>query len=633
MPDDRIKNRLDKINRHLYDRNVTPVNSRRASFSQASSDLRHDWHDEPVPKQKSKFSGLQASLLAALVFFIISLAYAAFSFQSGRNIISPDNVDITIKGPVSIKGGEEMTLQIEITNKNTVDIESVDLSVAYPEGTRSAEDLDKEVERHRNFIGTIKSGDSFKETVRAVLFGDENEEKNIVVRVEYRTAGSSAIVPVVKNYVLVITSAPVHVSLELPEETNSGKEIPIEVNVTSNSSQTINDVYLEIDLPNGFKISSSEPDAVFGKTLWSLGDLPPGISRSVKIVGEISGEENDALSFKATVGLRRDDNDRGVSIPYSSTQGTIAIKPAFVGLKIALDGSSLSEVVSRSAEDIRGQLVWVNKLPVDVRDGELTLKFTGPILNQAEVVVRDGFYRSSDNTIIWKPQDVEALDSLASGATGKAEFDFAVLDTTNITALNITNPTLDLFATFTGLRTATGFEGETILSTASTKVKLESTLRVLAQGNYVGGAFVNTGPIPPKVGQETTYTITWSVSDSYNKVNDVIVVGTLPTYVKWLDVTSDSNEKITYNEANGNITWDVGDINAYVGTKFQAREVSFRVSLIPSLSHLEDFVDLVSNTRVTGIDAFTDSRLSGSSRNVTTSNISGLSGIQGQVTQ
>ncbi len=586
-----------------------------------------------MTKKKRRFSGLEITLMIAAVFFILSVGFAAFSFQSGRNIVSPENVEIEIKGPVSIKGGEELTLQIEIKNKNTIDIESVDLSVAYPAGTRSAEDLENEEQRYRSFIGTINSGETVKQTVKAVLFGEENEEKEIIVRVEYRTAGSSAIVPVSKTYVVVITSAPVHVSLDIPEETNSGKEIPIEVNVTSNSTQTIEDVFLEMDLPNGFTILSAEPEAVYGRNLWSLGDLPPGISRSVKIIGKVEGQENDALSFTAVVGLRRDDNDRGVSIPYSSDQDTIAISPAFVGLNISLNGATRDEVISRPATDVRGKLLWQNKLPSDVRDGQLSLKFTGPILDKSQVVVRNGFYRSSDDTIIWKPQDVAALDSLASGASAEVEFDFSFIDTNQITALGLTNPTLDLLATFSGTRTSSGFEGETIESTDSTKIKLESSLRVLAQGNYSGGAFTNTGPIPPRVNQETTYTITWLVTDTFNKVNDVVVTGTLPTHVKWLDVTSNSNEKITYNKANGSITWDVGDLNAYVGTKFPAREISFKVSITPSLTQKDDFVDLLNNTQITGTDSFTETPLSGSSRSVTTNTINGQTGAQGIVTE
>lgn len=623
--------RLKKMNRRLYDRNRAPLRMRRSEFSQNSEDIKTNWSAPPQKKKRFNLSGLQIALIAAIIFFIGAVAFSVFSFQTGKNVVSPENVEILVKGPVSIKGGEELTLQLEITNKNPVTLQNVDMSVSFPPGTRSAENIDEEEIRYRNYLDTIDSGETIKDTVRAVLFGDENEEKQIVIRLEYRIEGSSATVPVVKNYNVVLTSAPVSVSLSAPEETNNEKEITLEVNVSSNSSQLIEDVFLEMDIPTGFNIISSEPESVFGKNLWSLGDLPAGISRTVKIRGIIEGEDNESKTFVATAGLRRDANDRGVSIPYNSDRETIVIKPAFVSLDILLNGVIDDVYIASPGSDIRGVLKWANRLPAEVRNGTLDLEFSGPILDRNSVTVLRGFYRSTDDTIIWRPQDISSLGSLSSGESSETDFDFGFISSNQIESLGLSNPTLDLIATFEGERTSDSFGGQSIKATANARIKLQSSLRLLAQGSYSGGIFSNTGPIPPRVGQETTYTITWSVTNTFNNVEDVEVVGVLPTYVKWLNITSDPSQNITYNDSNGEIKWKVGDINSGLGTRFPAREVSFQVGLIPSLSQVGESVELINSSSVKGVDSFTQTTISGSSRAVTTGSVIDT-GSQGRVT-
>ena len=45
-----------------------------------------------------------------------------------------------------------------------------------------------------------------------------------------------------------------------------------------------------------------------------------------------------------------------------------------------------------------------------------------------------------------------------------------------------------------------------------------------------GGTFTNTGPIPPKAEAETTYTVTWAVTNPLNNLTDVRVSAILPSY-------------------------------------------------------------------------------------------------------
>ena len=95
------------------------------------------------------FSWLTYFFFGALLFFALAAVYAAFIFFGGSNIVSSENIDLQITGPVSVNSGEKITLVLDIRNRNRTPLEVVDLVVEYPKGTRSAEDGREELPRYR----------------------------------------------------------------------------------------------------------------------------------------------------------------------------------------------------------------------------------------------------------------------------------------------------------------------------------------------------------------------------------------------------------------------------------------------------------------------------------------------------
>jgi len=136
--------------------------------------------------------------------------------------------------------------------------------------------------------------------------------------------------------------------------------------------------------------------------------------------------------------------------------------------------------------------------------------------------------------------------------------------------------------------------------------------------NYSLGPFSNSGPIPPKADLMTTYTVTWSLSNSSNDVSEVEVSARLPSYVGWLANFTPSNENLSYNSTNGVVTWDVGHLDNGTGFGAPSREISFQISLLPSLSQVGIRPTLVGETELRGIDDFTGANLDSTKGALTT---------------
>ena len=143
----------------------------------------------------------------------------------------------------------------------------------------------------------------------------------------------------------------------------------------------------------------------------------------------------------------------------------------------------------------------------------------------------------------------------------------------------------------------------------SQNVKVTSRAQFAARSVYFVGPFVNMGPLPPKVEEETSYTIIWSIVNTSNTIANAEVRGTLPVYVKWARQVSPLNENVIYNPNTNEVIWSAGDIPAGVGISRPPKEVAFQVILSPSLSQVEQEPRLVTNIYFTAVDTFTNEQL------------------------
>ena len=164
----------------------------------------------------------------------------------------------------------------------------------------------------------------------------------------------------------------------------------------------------------------------------------------------------------------------------------------------------------------------------------------------------------------------------------------------------IKNPQIVLEVRAHAKRTSDANVPEEVSSFATRKIKIETDLRLSARGLYYSGPFKNKGPLPPRVEQETTYTVVWTARNASNSVSGASVRTTLPVYIKWLGVTSPQGEDISYDTQNSEVVWNIGRMPAG-GT----REAAFQISFLPSLSHVGQYPDLVQENILSGSDDFT----------------------------
>lgn len=542
-------------------------------------------------------------LTLSIVFFIAAFSFFVYYFTlgGGSGSASAKNIDITISGPAQVAGGDSTKLQIVLTNRNKVPLELADLVITYPEGTRTPADFKTDFPSQRIPMGTIYPGDSKQGTVTAVFSGESNEHKTVKVELEYHVQGSSAIFVASKTYDIVLNSAPIAISVEGNMQTISGQPVQLTIDVSSNSSAPIRDVLVHVDYPFGFKFTNATPAAV-GPNLWAVGDLAPGDHKTIVLGGTMSGESGDNRVFRIQAGTRSSPNASNISTQIAESSFTMEVSQAFLGLSVSANKQTGSSAIAAPGESVTVTVGYQNNLSTVITDAVVVARLTGLEIDGSDVHTNDGFYRSSDNTVLWdKTTTNGALGTLTPGAKGTLQFTFQMPSSEALK--NIVNPKLAISINAAGKRVSETGVPQNLQSAARQDIKLTSDLQINAQALYYANPFGSSGPMPPKANTETTYAIVFTVTNTTNTLHKAKLTATLPAYVRWIGTYVPNSEKLTFNSSDGTFTWDLGDIAQNVGVAGNPpRQIAISIGLTPSASQIGQQPILIQNVTLTATD-------------------------------
>ena len=615
---------LERLEEKLYSRTGEQEDPRRANLRPRFVDAPRGWEQpvegEPQPTQfmrqarRPSFFSLKNIFIASIGFFIIALGIAAYFIFGGGNIISTKNIGITVSGPTDVAAGSVLPLSLTITNNNPTAIELADLVVEFPNGTRSDTDLSLAFPRLRQTIGTIAPGESVNRSIKAVLFGEQGAQEDIKISVEYRIASSNAVFSSGTTYTTTISSSPMSMVVDGPSQAVSGQQATYTLRVRSNAHAPLRNVLVTAEYPFGWSVVSATPAAVGNGRTWQLGDIPAGDERTITLVGSFTGQDGEERVLHFSAGSADSATVTSLAVPFVTKDMSVTLSRPFVGATLSLNGDSSQDIIVARGERVNGQVRWVNNLPVTVHGVTLQLSLQGTVIDPSSVQTDTGFFRSSDATILWSSQTNQALTNVAPGASGTFSFSFAPYSLQK--GGNYHSSSINLSVSVSGTQDGVA-AADTVDVAASRKVLVSTDLSLAASAVRSSGAFTNTGPLPPKANQQTTYTIVWDVANSANAVANASVSATLPSYVSWNNAVSPGSEQVTFDSGSRTVTWNVGNISTGNSAPTH-RQIAFQVTLTPSLSQVGQAPILVNEARVSGADRFTGTTVSATSPALTT---------------
>ena len=631
MKEEYSQEHIDEMRKRLYDRGSSVSSATRHELTDTKVDVSRNWGGasapqpnttdlrqaipadttndvvvEPQAEEKPKRRYRSFILLGSFaIFLFITLASSAYLYLGG-NQISSENIQLDSSGQSTLGGGEVMSLQVGLSNNNSVPIESATLILKYPTGTRSVGDSPRNLYEERIPLEDIAPGDTENTPVRVAIFGEENSEKEISATLEYRIGGSNGtFYKDSEPFQFRISSSPVVLSIDSVKKVASGQLVDVTITAASNATSPLTDILITAEYPNGFNYESASQAPIFGENVWRIAELLPEEKESITIKGIVTGLTEESLQINFAAGPPDPNNQYAISAPLADSRAEFTVERPFIDVAIEIEDQTTDVAIISQDEVADVKVDIVNTLDETVYDMVIEVVPNGNALDENSVRGNTGFYDSNTNSVRWEVSNNPSFAEVNPGDERTLEF-------TVTQGQQKTTSAFDLVVNVYARRVAESSASEQLVGTLTQEGKYSSSVALGSQAGRNVGRFGDAGPVPPKVGEITTYTVTLVAEAGANDMNNAVVNTSLPVYVEWLD-EYDVEGEITYNTVSKQLEWVVGDIQSG-----RRKEFTFQVSIQPSTSQVRQTPVLVNQQRIQANDRFTGELLQDTATPVTT---------------
>ena len=595
--------RLNDMRRKLYARSGAQDSVERHKLTDTQVDVSRNWDlPTPPPKpvqpepEKPRRRYRIVILLVSLFIFIFGVGLSSLYLYLGGNEVSSDNISLAVDGPLTAGGGEVLNFTVAVNNQNVVAMESATLIVKYPQGTRSAGETPRNLFEQRIPVASVAPGEVQNIPLQVVVFGEESARQSITATIEYRIAGSNSVFyKEAESYDYSISSSPVVLRVENIRNVSSGQLVEVELTIVSNASTPQQDVLISASYPSGFRFESSNPIPVFGNSVWSIGELLPEETATVRLTGAVTGFADEELRINFDVGPAQTNEPFIVDSLLAEASADFVIESPFIDIVTRINGDEETSVVLEPDQRSNIDVQLTNILDASVYDMTVEVVPGGNVLAEDSIVSGNGFYDSNTGTIRWEVANNNTFEQVGPGESRRLSFSVTPTSMRPTASYNLA---INVYA-----RRVNDANAEPqLIGTSLIEAKF-NTATLLGSQVGRGGLFTSVGIIPPQVGQTTSYTMTMVVAAESNDLTDAVVTSALPIYVNWLDQVQGDGE-LSFNSVSQQLEWDAGPISA--GSR---KEVSFQVSLTPSASQVGSSPVLLNRQTFRATDRFTGARL------------------------
>ncbi len=526
-----------------------------------------------------------------ITFLIIALAIIigiAGLYYYQKNIYSKEILKLEILGPTEAELLQEVEYIVKYKNNGNTRLEEPELIFEYPEYSLPSDGGPLRItKKSDDFGGAIYPGEEKSFRFKARLLGKEGEAKEARVILTYRPKNLKARYEGNTTFTTVIEKVPLTFDFDLPSQIESGKELKFRLNYFSNTDYPLPGLRVTVEYPSDFEFIGSIPGSL-EKTEWDIGLLNKADGGRIEITGKVMGEVGEEKVFRAKIGSWQDGE---FILLKEIARGINIIKPA---LHISLLINGNPELIADLGDSLHYEIFFRNIGEEILTDLSLLVTLEGPALDLGTIQAPAGENESGDNSIIWDWRRVGDLQLLSPQEEGKVEFWVKVKDGWEIKSTEDKNPQITTKIYLSQVR-------EEFVN------KINSKLEVVQKGYFEDEIFGNSGPVPPRVGESTTYTIIWQAKNYYNEMKNVKVKAVLPRNVRLTGkiFPEEEADKFTFDSNSGELVWNIGDLMAAQGILNPAPNIAFQIVFTPDASQWGTMPQLISEAKINGQDQWT----------------------------
>jgi hypothetical protein len=219
-----------------------------------------------------------------------------------------------------------------------------------------------------------------------------------------------------------------------------------------------------------------------------------------------------------------------------------------------------------------------------------------------------------DGMITWTKDQIPELALLSPGTESAIDFTIQALPQSAINSAK-KNYEIKSYAQFTignksEIKTVGDSKSNIISNKINTDLELKESIRYFNEDNIP----VGSGPLPPKVGEATTFKVYWSIANNLHEINNLKVELSLPPYVVWDEKNISTLGTVAYTQEENKVVWDIGRLPVI----YEEVKAEFSIKITPVEDDRNKVLVLLPGSKITALDTQTNTEINKVSKAKTT---------------
>jgi hypothetical protein len=575
------------------------------------------WQDQNNKQPKKK----KIIIIFLFIFIILIVLFYFFIFKNGL-LQSNRSVEVNISGLEETSAGEENDFTVGILNNENSELIDAELILNFPEKFKliSSEPVCDEKSDSVCVIdlGKVASRGFEEIKFKGMFFAEVGEKVNLAARLSFRMENFSSWFKKEIFQDVIIGSSAIDLITEGPNELMNGEEGIFHLKVKNNEKGAV--TVGTMVAGEGFSFIDFQPveaETIENGKQWKF-TLVPDEEKQIDFSGYFLGEnENQKLAVQ--LGFFDEQNNF-----LSQVEKDFNVKLSKPGLVLGLraNDSFLDEINQNFGDQVKFALSYKNIS----QDKILEPSFKINIMPDTEVIVdkKDAWqWQQSTNQISLDNFKSEKTDNLLSltfssaeineinpGEEGEINFNLKIKKYEDLIKEKPQNLKIDL----TAEATAKVFKNQILVFNIKSNqitINVNPLVKFDAEARYFSdeGMKIGSGPLPPVVGEATSYFIYLQPINYNNFLNEVKITADLPASVEWFGEKKTSQGELTFDEVNKKITWQIDSLPPYSGGSYSYVEASFKIGLKPSQENKGQLMNLLENINLSANNGLVDFKI------------------------
>lgn len=551
----------------------------------------YDTSDEEEADMSRLDRGAGLRLRRWLIGMVVLFGFLALASWAGFFLFSPtgdkftgEGVSLTIDGPPQVLSGQMVTYTITVKNSESVPLGTAKLDIRLPRQfvvSRTKPSVTV-AERLTWQIGSLGPGRERQFSLTGIYLAPLEAQLDTQAILNYRPADFNSMFQKVATRTIGVGDSVFEVDVIGPERVLPGDSVTIDYSFLNTTENQFQDLKVKAVWPEGFIPESAEPPALDDNlTEWEIVELPPNSQDHVKVTGSFASDSKGTRPFSFEFGLVDEQGNFGLQ---ALSEYEIQVVEGELVLGLVLNGKSGDQPAS-FGDQLRYSLSWQNTGQSALENVELSINLEA--LPEATVVdwnrLEDDWEGDlQDGRLTWTSEEITALETIKSGDDGTLDFSLPLL-TEPLTDSPHKNYRVTALAE-ARINEIDGAEVNRTVRTPPISAILSSDAGFAGEARYfdVDGLPVGTGPLPPKVGEVTSYRVNWLIKNSLHDLADLKVSARLPDNVIWTGKSTVDAGEVTFDAANSKIIWELN----WLPTNVTQLLIGFEVALTPTADQL-----------------------------------------------